>query len=237
MSNGAYAAAYERSISDPTTFWGNAAKAVEWITEPTTVLDDSNPPFYRWFRGGSLNTYFNALDRHVRDGRGDQAALIYDSPVTSTVRAYTYAELLDKVATFAGALRVARGREGQPGRHLHADGPRGGRRDARLRAAGRHPLGRLRGVRAGRAGRADRGRQAGRHRGGGGIEPSRVVEYKPMLDAALDRSSHKPESVVVLQREQARAAVGERDTDWEEIDWDKASYRRRAGGLRRGRGH
>ena len=86
MSNGAYAAAYEQSISDPTTFWGNAAKAVEWITEPTSVLDDSNPPFYRWFRGGSLNTCFNALDRHVRDGRGDQAALIYDSPVTSTVR-------------------------------------------------------------------------------------------------------------------------------------------------------
>ena len=65
MSTGAYAAAYEQSISDPTTFWGNAAKAVEWIKEPTTVLDDSNPPFYRWFRGGSLNTCFNALDRHV----------------------------------------------------------------------------------------------------------------------------------------------------------------------------
>ena len=104
MSNGAYAAAYEQSISDPTTFWGNASSAIEWITEPTTVLDDTNPPFYRWFRGGTLNTCFNALDRHVRDGRGEQVALIYDSPVTSTVETISYAELLTRVATFAGAL-------------------------------------------------------------------------------------------------------------------------------------
>ena len=79
MSTGAYAAAYEQSISDPTTFWGEAAKAVEWITEPTTVLDDSSPPFYRWFRGGSLNTCFNALDRHVIRGRAEQPALIFHS--------------------------------------------------------------------------------------------------------------------------------------------------------------
>ena len=112
MSNGAYAEAYEQSISDPNGFWGEAAKAVEWITPPTTILDDSNPPFYRWFEGGSLNTCFNALDRHVRDGRGDQAALIYDSPVTGVKKQYTYAELLSEVSRFAGGLRdlgVAKG--------------------------------------------------------------------------------------------------------------------------------
>ncbi|HMM96212.1 AMP-binding protein, partial [Phycicoccus sp.] len=104
MSTGAYAAAHEQSIADPTAFWGAAASAIEWSTPPTTVLDDSNPPFYRWFRGGRLNTCFNALDRHVRDGRGDQPALHYDSPVTGTSQTFTYAELLDRVARFAGAL-------------------------------------------------------------------------------------------------------------------------------------
>ena len=89
MSTGAYAAAYEQSIADPDAFWGQAATAIEWITPPTTVLDASNPPFYRWFPGATMNTCWNALDRHVRDGRGEQLALIYDSPVTGTTRSFT----------------------------------------------------------------------------------------------------------------------------------------------------
>ncbi len=104
MSTGAYAAAYEQSISDPDAFWGKAAEAIEWATPPATILDDSRPPFYRWFTGGRLNTCFNVLDRHVRDGRGEQAALIYDSPVTGAKKTYTYAALLDEVARFAGGL-------------------------------------------------------------------------------------------------------------------------------------
>jgi propionyl-CoA synthetase len=222
MSNGAYAAAYEQSISDPTTFWGNAAKAVEWITQPTTVLDDSNPPFYRWFRGGSLNTCFNALDRHVRDGRGDQAALIYDSPVTNTVQTFTYAELLDKVATFAGALASLGVEKGD---RVVVYMPMVPEAVVAMLACAR--LGAIHSVVFGGfapaelAARIEDAKPVVIVAASCGIEPSRVVEYKPMLDAALDRSSHKPESVIVLQRPQARAAVGERDTDWEEIDWDE----------------
>ena len=112
MSTGAYAAAYEQSISDPNAFWGATADAIEWIRTPTTVLDDSNPPFYRWYPDAELNTCANALDRHVSGGRGDQTALIYDSPVTGTKLTYTYRELLSQTALFAGALRdlgVAKG--------------------------------------------------------------------------------------------------------------------------------
>ena len=102
---GRYTEVFRQSLTDPDGFWAEAARAIDWYRAPTAVLDRSNPPFYRWFPDGVLNTCFNALDRHVRDGRGGQAALIYDSPVTGTVRTYTYAELLDEVARFAGVLR------------------------------------------------------------------------------------------------------------------------------------
>lgn len=102
---GAYQEAYDRSLSDPDGFWGEAAQSIEWETAPPTVLDDSNPPLYRWFTGGRLNTCANALDRHVAAGHGGRLALIYDSPITDSRRAFTYAELTDEVARFAGALR------------------------------------------------------------------------------------------------------------------------------------
>src|SRR5271165_7544302 len=102
---GSYAEAFQQSLADPEKFWGAAARRIDWYRQPTVVLDASNPPFYHWFADGVLNTCFNALDRHVRDGRGEQAALIYDSPVTGTSRTYTYRELLTEVARFAGVLR------------------------------------------------------------------------------------------------------------------------------------
>src|SRR5690348_15136951 len=101
----AYREAYERSITDPDGFWRDAAGAIDWVDAPRRILDDSRPPFFRWFPDGRLNTCHNALDRHVEGGRADQPALIYDSPVTGTGRTYTYRELRDAVATFAGALR------------------------------------------------------------------------------------------------------------------------------------
>src|SRR6476646_4304902 len=94
-STGAWAAAHERSLRDPDGFWREAAAGIDWITAPAQVLDAADPPFYRWFTGGVLNTCFNALDRHVIAGRGDQPALVYDSPVTRSARTYTYAQLLD----------------------------------------------------------------------------------------------------------------------------------------------
>src|SRR3569833_3142612 len=102
---GPYAAAYERSLGDPARFWAEAARDIRWRTPPERVLDDGAAPFYRWFTGGELNTCENALDRHVEQGRGDQLALIYDSPVTGPQRRFTYRELRDETALFAGVLR------------------------------------------------------------------------------------------------------------------------------------
>src|SRR3954453_21546966 len=107
-----YRKEYRRSIDDPESFWREAAAAIDWYRAPEGILDRDRAPFYRWFPGAELNTCHNALDRHVDAGRGDQPALIHDSPVTGTVRAYTYRQLRDEVALFAGALRrlgVAKG--------------------------------------------------------------------------------------------------------------------------------
>src|SRR5688500_15538599 len=100
----AYRHAFEHSISDPQGFWAKAAQGIDWRTPPKTILDSSAAPFHRWFVDGVVNTCENALDRHVAAGNGERVALIYDSPVTQTKRTYTYAELLDETATFAGAL-------------------------------------------------------------------------------------------------------------------------------------
>ena len=95
---------YRRSLAEPEEFWAEAAARIDWVKPWERVLDDSGAPFYRWFTGGRLNTCYNALDRHVERGRADQLALIYDSPVTDTVESFTYRELRDEVACFAGAL-------------------------------------------------------------------------------------------------------------------------------------
>src|SRR5215471_3945413 len=99
-----YQETFDRSLRDPEGFWGDAARAILWDRPWDRVLDASRPPFYRWFAGARLNVCKNALDRHVDAGRGNQLALVYDSPVTSTVRRFTYAELRDLVARFAGVL-------------------------------------------------------------------------------------------------------------------------------------
>lgn len=99
-----YNEAYERSINDPDSFWGEAAENCHWYKKWDKVLDDSNKPFYRWFTGGQINTCYNALDYHIENGLGDQDALIYDSPVTNTIKKFTYSELRDEVAKLAGAL-------------------------------------------------------------------------------------------------------------------------------------
>ena len=99
-----YEIAYQQSIEDPDTFWAKAAEDCHWYKKWDQVLDDSNKPFYRWFSGGEVNTCYNALDLHIENGRGDQNALIYDSPVTQTIKKYTYNQLRDEVARFAGVL-------------------------------------------------------------------------------------------------------------------------------------
>jgi propionyl-CoA synthetase len=217
-----YQAAYRQSHEDPEGFWSEAAKAIDWITPPQRVLDDDRPPFYRWFAGGTLNTCFNALDRHVAAGRGDQPALHYDSPVTGTSETITYAALLGRVATFAGALAslgVDKGDRVVIYMPMVPESVVAMLACARLGAVHSVVFGGF--APAELAARIEDAKPTVVVAASCGVEPTRVVEYKPLLDAALDRSAHKPESVIVLQREQARAAVGERDTEWEELDWDE----------------
>ena len=222
MSTGAYAAASSQSLSDPTAFWGEAARAIEWTTEPTTVLDDSRPPFYRWFAGGRLNTCFNALDRHVRDGRGEQPALIHDSPVTGTVRTFTYAELLHQVATCAGALR----RLGvEPGDRVIVYMPMVPEAVVAMLACAR--IGAIHSVVFGGfapaelAARIEDAAPKVILSASCGIEPTRVVDYLPMLRGGLERSTHTPDAVVVLQREQGPAELRP-DATPRELTWDEA---------------
>ena len=192
-----YAQAHAQSMADPETFWGAAAEAITWTSPPTVVRDDSAAPLYRWFPDGRLNTCFNALDRHVEAGRGDQPALIYDSPVTGTERTFTYAELLDEVARFAGVLPGSGVGAGRPGGPLHADGARGGHRRC-WPAPGWAPC--TRWCSAGSppnelAMRIDDAQPKVVLSASCGIEPNRVVAYKPLLDDALALATHQPDRV------------------------------------------
>ncbi|CAO3446963.1 propionyl-CoA synthetase [Azospirillum largimobile] len=209
---------HARSLSDPAGFWGEAAKDISWFKPWDKVLDDSNAPFYRWFTGGELNTCYNAVDRHVEGGRGDQAAIIYDSPVTQTVQTITYAELQDQVARFAGALR-AQGVE--KGDRVLLYMPMIPQSVVAMLACAR--LGAVHSVVFGGfaphelATRIDDAKPKAIVSASCGIEPNRIVKYKPMLDSAIEQSAHKPSSVIVYQRPQETATlVASRDVDWME---------------------
>ncbi|WP_434614224.1 propionyl-CoA synthetase [Azospirillum sp. B2RO_4] len=215
---GSFDQMHARSLSDPAGFWGEAAKDISWYKPWDKVLDDSNAPFYRWFTGGELNTCYNAVDRHVEGGRGDQAAIIYDSPVTQTVQTITYAELQDQVARFAGALR-AQGVE--KGDRVLLYMPMIPQSLVAMLACAR--LGAVHSVVFGGfaphelATRIDDAKPKAIVSASCGIEPNRIVKYKPMLDAAIEQSAHKPASVIVWQRPQETASLIEgRDVDWAE---------------------
>jgi propionyl-CoA synthetase len=215
---GSYAQAFRRSIDDPEGFWGEAVKGIDWYRQPTVVLDKSNPPFYRWFADGMLNTCFNAVDRHVRDGRGGQAALIYDSPVTGTSRTFTYRELLDQVARFAGVLRRLRVEAGD---RVVIYMPMIPEAVIAMLACAR--IGAVHSVVFGGfaapelAARIDDAAPKVVVSASCGIEVSRVLEYKPILDRAIELSASKPGRCVILQRPQAPAALtAGRDLDWEQ---------------------
>ncbi len=215
---GRYAEAFRQSLDDPEGFWASAVQGIDWYREPTVVLDKSSPPFYRWFPDGVLNTCFNAVDRHVRDGRGDQAALIYDSPVTSICRSYTYRELLDQVSRFAGVLR---GLGTGPGDRVVIYMPMIPEAVIAMLACAR--IGAVHSVVFGGfaapelAARIDDAAATVVVSASCGIEVSRVLEYKPILDRAIELSSHKPPWCVILQRPQAPAELtAGRDLDWEQ---------------------
>ncbi|MET9273316.1 propionyl-CoA synthetase [Kribbella sp. NPDC003557] len=212
---GAYDESYRRSLDDPHGFWLGAAEAITWTRPPTRAIDATHAPIFRWFPDGELNTSYNALDRHVEAGDGRRTALIYDSPVTGTGRSYTYAQLRDEVAQFAGALASLGVGKGD---RVIVYMPMIPEAVVAMLACAR--LGAIHSVVFG--GFAPR-ELAARIEDAGprvivaascGIEPTRVVEYKPIIDEALTISSHQPEHTIVFQREQARAELGERDVDW-----------------------
>jgi propionyl-CoA synthetase len=213
---GAYREAYDRSLADPEGFWGEAAARVDWSRAPGQVLDVSRPPFARWFPGASLNTAYNAVDRHVAAGRGDRLALVHDSPVTGTVTRWTYADLLERVAALAGVLRslgVGRGDRVLVYLPMVPEAVVAMLATARLGAVHSVVFGGFAPNEL--ALRIDDARPVVVLAASCGIEGSRVVAYKPLLDKALELAEHQPTTCVVLQRPQLEAdLVDGRDIDW-----------------------
>jgi propionyl-CoA synthetase len=216
---GSYREAYQESLDRPEEFWARAASAIDWVTPPTRVLDDSRAPLYRWFPGGELNTSYNALDRHVEAGRGDALALVHDSPVTGTVRRFTYAQLRDEVARAAGALAalgVGRGDRVIVYMPMIPEGVITMLACARLGAVHSVVFGGF--APAELAARIDDARPALVVSASCGIEPTRLVPYKPMLDDALRLAAHPPARTLIVQREQHPCElVAGRDHDWADL--------------------
>ncbi len=210
---------YRRSLSDPVGFWRDAARAIDWDVAPTRVLDDSNPPFYRWFPDGVLNSCHNALDRHVLGERADQTALVYDSPVTDTVRTYTYRELRDEVAVLAGALAslgITKGDRVIIYMPMIPEAVMAMLACARLGAIHSVVFGGFAAKEL--ATRIDDAQPKVILSASCGIEPGRIVHYKPLLDGAIELATPQPESTVVFQRPQAEATmIPGRDLDWSEL--------------------
>jgi len=224
----AYEDVFRSSTDDQEAFWLAAARSIDWHVAPTRALDASNPPFYRWFPDGELNVCHNALDRHVDAGRGEQAALIYDSPVTApdaasaggsaslgNQRTYSYAQLRDEVAAFAGVLAaqgVGRGDRVVVYMPMVPEALVAMLACARIGAVHSVVFGGFAPKEL--AARIDDAAPTVIVSASCGIEGKRVIEYKPLLDKAIELATHKPASCVILQRPQAEAAMGERDVDW-----------------------
>ncbi len=218
----AYRDVYESWKSDPEAFWLEAAKAIDWDVAPTRALNADRAPFYEWFTDARVNTCWNAVDRHVASGRADQVAIVYDSPVTDTRETITFAELKTRVASLAGAL-AAKGIT--KGDRVIIYMPMVPQAIEAMLACAR--LGAIHSVVFGGfaanelAVRIDDATPKAIIAGSCGIEPGRVVDYKPLLDGAIDLASHKPDFCVIFQREQGRATLTPgRDHDWHDFQAD-----------------
>ncbi len=216
--NLSYDKVFAQSINEPETFWGNAAEEITWEKKWEKVLDDGRKPFYRWFAGGDLNTCYNAVDYHVEEGRGDQVAIIYDSPVTDTVRKITYREFLDEVSRFAGVLA---GLGVVKGDTVIIYMPMIPESLVAMLACAR--IGAVHSVVFGGfapnelAIRIEDAKPKVIVSASCGIEVKKVIPYKPLLDEAITIAQHKPEKCVIYQRPQVTAELQPgRDYDWAE---------------------
>jgi propionyl-CoA synthetase len=211
-----YADIYAKWKADPEGFWMDAAGAIDWAKKPSRALNSQNAPLYEWFADGMVNTCWNAVDRHVLAGRGAQPAIIHDSPVTRTKHILSYAELQNRVARLAGALR-AKGIE--KGDRVIIYMPMVPEALEAMLACAR--IGAIHSVVFGGfaanelAVRIDDSKPKAIIAASCGIEPNRVVHYKPLLDGAIELATHKPDFCVIFQREQEVAALTPgRDFEW-----------------------
>lgn len=210
---------YRQSIDEPLQFWGRAAEDVFWYKKWDRVLDDSNPPFYRWFSGGILNTCYNALDCHVNNGNGDRTALIYDSPVTDTIRRYSYRELLNHVSSFAGGLLEL---GITPGDRVVIYMPMIPEAIIAMLACAR--IGAIHSVVFGGFAAHELAKRISDAQpkivisASCGIEVNRIIPYKPLLEQAIALSPARPEHCIIFQRPQLEAEMVEgRDIGWSEV--------------------
>ena len=214
-----YAETYRRSLERPEEFWAEAAEAIDWERRWDLVLDASRPPFYRWFAGGRLNTCWNAVDRHVAAGRGERVALIWDSPVTGQVRHFTYLELRDEVARLAGVLAslgVVKGDRVLIYMPMVPEAAFAMLACARIGAIHSVVFGGFAAHEL--ATRIDDAKPRVILSASCGIEVSRILPYKPLLDAAIAEARTKPKHCVILQRPMCHAElVPGRDHDWHEL--------------------
>ena len=210
-----YHAEYKVSLQDPEAYWLNAAQAIDWDVAPKRALYDLGDDLYEWFAEAKVNTCYNALDRHVAAGRGDQVAVIHDSPITNSQTKITYAEMQARVAAFAGGL-VAKGVT--KGDRVIIYMPMVPEALEAMLACAR--IGAVHSVVFGGfaanelAVRIDDCTPKAIIAASCGLEPGRVVEYKPLLDGAIELATHKPDFTVILQREQHTCDMGANDVDW-----------------------
>ena len=214
-----YREVYDSWKADPEAFWMQAAGAIDWVKPPSRALFDENAPLYEWFRDAEVNTCWNALDRHVKAGHGDRLALIHDSPVTGTKEKITYVDLLVRVSRLAGALArrgVARGDRVVIYMPMVPEAVVAMLACARIGAVHSVVFG---GFAANElATRINDARPKAVIAASCGVEPGRVVAYKPLLDGAIDMADHKPEFCVILQREMEEADLTEgRDFEWHDF--------------------
>ena len=212
----AYREVYEGWKKDPDGFWMQAAEAIDWVEKPSKALFDDNAPMYEWFCDAKVNGCYNAVDRHVEAGNGDRVAIIYDSPITGTVSKITYAELQDRVSMLAGALQAKGVTKGdrviiympmvpQALEAMLACARIGAIHSVVFGGFAAHEL----------AVRIDDAKPKCIIAASCGLEPGRVVHYKPLLDGAIEQAAHKPDFCVIFQREQEVAELDPaRDVDW-----------------------
>jgi propionyl-CoA synthetase len=218
----AYKEVYEAWKADPEGFWLDAAKAIDWDTPPSKALNDTNAPLYEWFTDARVNTCWNAVDRHVKAGKGDQTAIIYDSPITGAKSKTSFADLQSQVAKLAGALAAQGVSKGDRVIIYMSMVP-----EALVAMLATTRIGAIHSVVFGGfaanelAVRIDDATPKAIIATSAGIEPGRVVEYKPLLDEAITLATHKPEFCVIFQRDQATADLVEgRDHEWNAFQAD-----------------